>query len=451
LSQQVFPETMGAWHRRVLSLAWPIILSNLSVPLVGVVDTAVVGHLDDPRYMAAVAVGTIIFSSVFWVFGFLRMGTTGFVSQAFGRNDHDEVSRAFVRALCVALILGVLLIVLQVPIASVAFYLMHASDEVAATAEVYFSFRIWSAPATFINYCVLGCLFGMQKMRLALLTQLILNGSNILLDIYFVVGLGWDADGVALASVISDYIAAGFGLWFVRDLLKPLFAKQANEGTPLDFMRSVLAPAKMRALFIVNSNLFIRTLFLTSAFFFFTAQGAQLGTIILAANAILINMLHMLAYGLDGFAHAAEALVGGAYGAKKKKAFQSAVKSSMLWAAVVAVFISVLFAVFGHGIIALMSSHTEVIATAEQFLPWLIAAPLIAVWSYQLDGIFIGAMHTKDMRNTVGIALMIYGIVALIALRYFGNHGLWGSLMLFLFLRGVLLAFRYPKLLSEIE
>ena len=450
MKHQRFPETMSAWHRRVLSLAWPIILSNLSVPLVGVVDTAVVGRLDNPGYIAAVAVGTIIFSSVFWVFGFLRMGTTGFVSQAFGRNDRDEVSRVFVRALCVALVLGGVLILLQVPIASLAFYLMHASEEVTTSAEVYFSVRIWSAPATFINYCVLGCLFGMQKMRLALLTQLILNGSNILLDVYFVLSLGWDVDGVALASVVSDYIAAGFGLWFVRGLLKPLFTWHAVD-TLSSFMYSVLAPAKMKSLFIVNGHLFIRTLFLTSAFFFFTAQGAQLGTVVLAANAILINMLHMLAYGLDGFAHAAEALVGGAYGAKQKNAFQSAVKSSTLWAAVVAVFISGLFAVFGHELITLMSNNIEVLASANQYLPWLIVTPLIAVWSYQLDGIFIGTMHTKDMRNTVGIALVLYVVMVLIAVRYFGNHGLWGSLLLFLFLRGILLALRYPKLLSEIS
>ncbi len=439
-----FPTTTQGWHKRVLQLAWPIILSNLSIPLVGVVDTAVVGQLSHPRYIAAVAIGAIIFSSVFWAFGFLRMGTTGFISQAHGQGNQQQISTTFLRAVMIALLLGFAIILLQQPIAKFAFYLMGASVEVTTVAEDYFTIRIWSAPATFINYCILGALIGLQRMRLALLTQLVLNGTNIGLDIYFVKSLGMDADGVALSSAISDYVAACFGLWILREHIKPFFI------TPAETFRQIILGKDLKAMFAVNGNLFIRTLFLTSAFFFFTSQSTQFGMVVLAANAILINMLQMLAYGLDGFAHAAEALVGGAYGKRDKKAFSSAVKSSMLWAGISALLIAGFYALFGHFIIGLMTSIQPVIQTAENYLPWLIAAPLLAVWSYQFDGIFIGTTQTATMRNTVAVALIIYIVVALLTIPIWGNHALWASLMLFLLLRGISLALYYPRLVSNI-
>lgn len=439
-TSQELPTTPRAWHRRVLQLAWPIILSNLSVPLVGMTDIAVVGQLPQAHYMAAVSVGAIIFSSVFWMFGFLRMGTTGFVSQAFGKADQHAVSLALLRALAVALLLGLLLILLQRPIAWLAFTLMDADNAVTENASTYFSIRIWSAPATFINYCVLGTLIGMQRMKLALFTQLVLNGANIVLDGYFVLLAGWHVDGVALASLVSDYLAAGFGLWLLRRLLTPLFQ------APLKTFHEIQQPEPLRALFSVNLNLFIRTLFLTSAFFFFTSQSARFGTVVLAANAILMNMLHMLAYGLDGFAHAAEALVGSAYGKRDRQAFRAAVQSSLLWAGITALLIALFYALFGGVIIRLFTRIAPVIATAEMYLPWLVAAPLIAVWSYQFDGIFIGTMQTVVMRNTVGVALVVYVVLALLAIPYWGNHALWGSLMSFLLFRGVALALYYPRL-----
>ncbi len=439
-TSQELPTAPRAWHRRVLQLAWPIILSNLSVPLVGMTDIAVVGQLPQAHYMAAVSVGAIIFSSVFWMFGFLRMGTTGFVSQAFGKADQHAVSLALLRALAVALLLGLLLILLQRPIAWLAFTLMDADNAVTENASTYFSIRIWSAPATFINYCVLGTLIGMQRMKLALFTQLVLNGANIVLDGYFVLLAGWHVDGVALASLVSDYLAAGFGLWLLRRLLTPLFQ------APLKTFHEIQQPEPLRALFSVNLNLFIRTLFLTSAFFFFTSQSARFGTVVLAANAILMNMLHMLAYGLDGFAHAAEALVGSAYGKRDRQAFRAAVQSSLLWAGITALLIALFYALFGGVIIRLFTRIAPVIATAEMYLPWLVAAPLIAVWSYQFDGIFIGTMQTVVMRNTVGVALVVYVVLALLAIPYWGNHALWGSLMSFLLFRGVALALYYPRL-----
>lgn len=438
-----FPTTPAGWRKRVWNLAWPTILSGLTGPLVGMVDTAVVGQLPHPRYMAAVAVGAVIFSSVFWVFGFLRMGTTGFVAQAFGRGDGGELGLAILRPLFVALLLGMIMIGLQYPLSWLAFKLMAAEADVTRVAGEYFAIRIWSAPATFINYCVLGALFGMQKMRLALLTQVVLNGSNMLLDFLFVLGLGWDVSGVALATLLSEYLAAGLGLWLLRASWLPLFTLRKKQ------FKSLLDQVALRAMFEVNGNLFMRTLFLTAAFFFFTAQGAQFGTVVLAANAVLINMLYMLAYGLDGFAHAAEALVGSAYGRRDREAFRAAVKSSMLWAAAVAVFISLLYLFFGIYIIRLMTAITEVIDTAWRYLPWLVAAPLIAVWSFQFDGIFVGMTQTRIMRNTVGFALLVYVVLVLLLTPLWGNHALWACLMLFLLLRGLGLALYYPFLLRQ--
>lgn len=438
-----FPATSREWHWRVLMLAWPIILSNLSVPLVGIVDTAVVGQLPDAKYMGAVAIGATIFSSVFWVFGFLRMGTTGFVSQASGANDTREISFSLLRALSIAVVLGVVLILLQKPIGWLSLSLMNAGEDLNPLVEEYFSIRVMSAPAVFINYCILGALIGLQRMRLALLIQLVLNGSNLLLDVVFVLYLGWDSDGVAMASVISEILAACVGLWALRSYLRSDLLRER------DLIKKLYTTESVRALFEVNGNLFIRTLFLTSAFFFFTAQGAQFGIVILAANAILINLLQMLAYGLDGFAHAAEALAGGAYGAKNRPAFEHAVKSSSLWALVMSLILAILYYIFGDWIIGTMTVNQEVIEVAQTYMPWLIVSPIISVWCYQLDGIFIGATKTSIMRNTVMVSLVAYIILAYALIPLMGNQGLWLSLMVFMALRGITLAMAYPKLLKS--
>ena len=447
MSISQFPVTQREWHLRVLMLAWPIILSNLSVPLVGVVDTAVVGQIADPKYMASVAVGATIFSSVFWIFGFLRMGTTGFVSQALGANNQQEIAESLLRSLMVALLLSLIVIALQQPIGIAAIALMNPGEALEPVIREYFSIRIYSAPATFINYCILGCLIGLQRMRLALLLQLVLNGSNLSLDILFVLTFGMDSDGVAWASLISEYTACLLGLWLLRHYLKLAFTQSAKP--LLQWLRDLFPANKLSAFFEVNGNLFLRTLFLTAAFFFFTSRGAQFGVVVLAANAILINLLQMLAYGLDGFAQAAEALTGGAFGAKNRTAFQQAVKSSTLWAGIMACLIAVLYAIFGTTIIDSMTVNSDVFGTAVEYLPWLIAAPIIAVWSYQFDGIFTGAMATRTMRNTVVFSTVVYVGLVYLLIPLMGNHGLWLSMMLFLALRGFSLGIAYPKLLRS--
>lgn len=444
MGQSDFPDTSSGWYRRVFNLAWPVILSSLSVPLVGAVDTAVMGQLPDPKYMAAVAVGAIIFSSVFWAFGFLRMGTTGFVAQAAGRKNNAEVSLALLRALALGLMLGVLVILLQVPLGKMAFWLMGAGQDVTQSAETYFAIRIWSAPATFINYAVLGCLIGLQRMRSALLLQLVLNVSNMLLDLLFVMYFGMDTDGVAIASVLGECLAAALGLWLLREVIRESFC--GNESVTTLWGR-VVSPAVLKIMMRVNADLFVRSLVLTAAFFFFTSQSAQFGTVTLAANAILLNMLSMIAYGLDGFAHAAEALVGGAYGAKNRRAFQLSVKSSTVMAVLMAFLISVFYWFSGEAIIRLMTDLSDVIVVADEYLIWIIIAPLLAIWSYQMDGIFIGVTQTRDMRNTVVLAVVVYVGLVFLTVPVWGNHALWACMVVFLLLRGILLGVLYPRLL----
>lgn len=464
MTGNTFPASNREWFWRVFHLSWPIILSGLSVPLVGLVDTAVMGQLPEPRYMAAVAVGAVIFSSVFWVFGFLRMGTTGFMAQAAGRQDGVGGSLVVLRAGLLAIVLGLLVIVLQQPLGSIALWLMGASADVTASAQTYFSIRVWSAPATFINYVVLGCLIGLQRTRAALFVQLVLNVSNMLLDVWFVLGLGWDVAGVAWASLLSELLALAVGLWLLRHVVFAAFqpaehsvqlressGEQVGKGSRQALLNRILDKQALMRLFSVNSDLFLRTLLLTAGFFFFTSQGAQFGTVVLAANSILMNMFSLLAYGLDGFAHAAEALVGGAFGAGNKQAFKRAVYSSTLLAFITAVVISVLYAFFGGWIIRAITDIPEVVTVAYEYLPWLVVMPLLSVWSFQLDGIFVGTMQTRDMRNTVAAALLIYVLLVWLTVPLWGNHALWACMTLFLLLRGVFLWLLYPRVLRNMH
>lgn len=412
--------------------------------MVGIVDTAVVGHLSDPTYLAAVAIGSTIFSSVFWAFGFLRMGTTGFVAQAFGRGDHQEVTFALYRALIIALLMGFLTILFRYPVGQLAFYFMGAAPEVTELGQSYFSIRVFAAPAVFINYCVLGTLIGMQRTGGALMLQLLLNGINVILDYWFVMELDYNSDGVAIASLMAEIVAAFFGLWLLRKSLFPV-------PSFVFFRDKVLSILALKALFEVNGNLFIRTMLLTAGIFFFTSQGAAFGTQVLAANAILLNLQIMMAYGLDGFAHSAEALVGGAYGARNRVAFIRAVRVTSTMAFLMSLCICVIYGFFGPMMIRLMTSLPEVISIAEIYLPWLIAAPIISVWSFQLDGIFIGATQTKSMRNAMIVSLAIYVAFVLLVVPLWGNHALWAAMMLLMLARAVTLYLKFPVLMVHFD
>ena len=435
---QTLPTTRYEWHRRVWSLAAPIILSNLSVPLVGVVDTAVVGHLPDPIYIGAVALGALIFSFLYWGFGFLRMGTTGFVAQAYGAENSNEVSAVLMRALLLAMAFGVLIILLQHPIGSVSFSLLEGGVELEAEAIDYYQIRVWSAPAVLGNYAVLGCLIGLQNTRSALVLQLVLNLTNVLLDLVFVLQFGWGVEGVAAASVISEYLALVVGFIIIKSNL-------ARIGGGLK-LQGVLNKEKLKALLHVNFNIFIRTLCLVFAFAYFTAQGTKLGEVTLAANAVLLHLQHVLAYGLDGFAHAVEALAGSAYGARNRKAFHSAMFYTTLWALVLAGVYTLVYFLFGTSIISILTGIEAVRMSAYTYLPWLLISPILSVWSFQLDGIFIGTTRTVEMRNGMLISLLAYLGAVWALVPVWGNHGLWLSLIIFMVLRALTLGVMLPSI-----
>ncbi|MDH3715489.1 MAG: MATE family efflux transporter [Gammaproteobacteria bacterium] len=425
------------WNRRVASLAGPIVLSNLSVPLVGAVDTATVGHLSDPVYIGAVALGAVIFSFLFWGFGFLRMSTSGLVAQSLGRGDSNEVRAILCRALLTALAAGALLVVAQWPLGQGALALTDAQGRLSEETYRYFEIRVWGAPAALANYAVLGCLIGLQKTGAALIHQLALNLTNMILDVILVFGFQLQTAGVAAASVAAEVVAAAVGMALIARHLPQPFAVSSSQ---------LLAREKLRALLIVNTNIAIRTLCLTTAFFYFAAVGTRLGESVLAANAVLLHLQTFLAYGLDGFAHAAETLAGNAYGARHAEAFRAAVRASTRLAVLVAVAYTVLYALGGRLLVNLLTDIDEVRGMAYTYLPWLVAAPLLSVWSFQLDGIFIGTTRSREMRNAMLLSLGGFVVLSVPLVQYQGNHGLWAALMLFMILRALSLGFYYPAL-----
>jgi MATE family multidrug resistance protein len=422
-------------RRKIFQIAWPIILSNISVPLLGLVDTAVIGNLGDAALIGAIAVGAMIFSFVYWGFGFLRMGTTGLIAQACGARNTDEIKATIYRAMLVGLTIGTVLIALQLPLSVAAFYLIDGSANVENAAVTYFDIRIWSAPATLINLAILGFFLGQQDSRTTLKLQLILNGTNIVLDLIFVLGFGWDVAGVAAATLIAEYVALTIGLYLaIRSL------KRHDRDLRISLDRLFDAGAMVHTL-AVNRDILIRTLCLIFAFAWFTNQGAQAGDVLLAANAVLMQLVSFAAFFLDGFALSAESLVGHAVGRRNMPNLRRSILLSTQFAVGTAAILSLIFYFLGGWIVSLITNVESVVAACHIYLPWAILSPIISVWCYQLDGIFIGATRTREMRNAMIISLILYLATWWILSNSLGNHGLWASLMLyFLYRAGTLLA-----------
>lgn len=414
---------------RVLAIAWPIILSNLSTPLLGLVDTAVIGNLGDPALIGAIAIGGMIFSFLYWGFGFLRMGTTGLVSQAAGRGDTVEVTASFYRAFGVGAGIGLILLIAQVPLSALAFTLIDGTGDVEAAASTYFTIRILGAPFSLAHLAVMGFLLGQQRTRALLLLQLLLNGTNIILDFVFVVGLDMGVGGVALATVLAEILAIVVGTGMVLHQLN----RSASLRVPWSKLVDVTA---IRRMFDVNRDIMIRTLCLIFAFAWFTNEGARAGETILAANAILMQFVTFSAFFLDGFALAAETLVGHAVGASNRARLDRTIRVTGELALATSVLLSFAFVLIAGPVISVLTNVTTVIDATHAYLPWVIAAPVISVWCYLLDGVFIGATRTVEMRNAMILSLAGY-LGAWWLLSPFGNHGLWASLMLYFVARAV--------------
>jgi MATE family multidrug resistance protein len=422
-------------NRDVWRIAAPMILSNVSVPLLGMVDTGVTGHLEDAVYLGAVAIGATIFGFIYAGFNFLRMGTTGITAQCYGAGDNDGVKVALGQSLIVALAIAFGLILLQAPIGTLSMRLLGPEQDIAIHAVGYFDIRIWSAPATLANYALIGWFLGLQHARVPLYIVLAINLTNIVLDLVFVLGLGMKVEGVAAASVIAEFT----GL-LVGGLYAFAYIRQ-HQGRMLRSRLTTLS--EYDAVFSVNGHLLVRTMALMFSFAFVTAAGARLGGLVLAANAVLMNLVHLMSFALDGFAHAAEALVGKAVGAKNGPALRRSVALTMQWSVYVSVGFSLVYAATGGAIISILTDIPEVVNTAGTYLPWLILLPIVAVWSYLYDGVFVGATRAKEMRDIMLISSFLVFVPAWYVFRPLDNHGLWLALTLFLASRGIGMYYYY--------
>jgi multidrug resistance protein, MATE family len=429
-------------HRRIWWMAGPIIFSNITVPLLGLVDTAVVGHLPEAYYIGAVGLGAMLFNFIYHAFNCLRMGTTGPTAQALGAGNFTEVRALIGRALILATIIGAGLILLQLPIVWAAFWYIEASAEVEHLAERYFLIRVWAAPAAIASYAIIGWFYGLEDAKVPLILQLIVNAINIVLDLLFVFGFGWGVEGVAAASVIAEYSGLILGIVFVRKRLASL-PKSAG---PIQLFDAV----QMRRMLSINRDIFFRTLCVVSVSAMFLAKSAQLGDLPLAANQILANFLFITSYGLDGFAHAAETLVGQAVGARDRSAFSRAVRSTLIWAGVVAALNGLVYWLVGPWLITVITSIEPVQELAMKYLLWVALMPAVSVWAYTYDGIYLGATRTKVMRNTVIIAFLAFLGVLHVLMPLYGNAGIWAAMTFFLCFRGAGLALYYPKLLRSV-
>ncbi|MEM6512390.1 MAG: MATE family efflux transporter [Pseudomonadota bacterium] len=429
--------------RDVWRIALPMILSNITVPLLGMVDTAVTGHLDGPEYLGAVAIGSTLFGVIYVGFNFLRMGTTGIAAQRYGANDNDGLRTSLGQALIVAGLIAATLLLLQRLIGGTGLPLLGAEGRIAALSHTYYSIRIWSAPATLASYVLIGWFIGLQDARIPLIMVIVVNAVNIVLDLVFVLILGMTVDGVALASVIAEYTGVIVGLVFAMRLLRQ------HPGAWLRDRFTRLG--EYAAFFAVNANLFVRTLALMFTITFVTAQGARMGPLVLAANSVLMQFTNLTAFALDGIAHAAEALVGKAWGAKHRDSLERAVALSLKWSLIFAAALSLAFLIGGHLLIRVLTDIDEVRATAMIFLPWLVALPVVAVWSYLYDGVFVGATRAAEMRNVMLVASFAVFMPAWFVLRPFDNHGLWAAFLLFLLARGVGMHLMYrPRVLDRL-
>ncbi len=424
-------------HRRVLAIAVPIVLSNATVPILGAVDTGVIGQLGDPAAIGGVAIGAVILSAFYWIFGFLRMGTTGLAAQAEGAGDRAEVAALLSRALLVGGGAGLALILLQGPLFALGHRISPASAAVEGFAREYMAIRIWSAPAAIALYGITGWLIALERTREVLWLQLWMNGLNVALDLWFVLGLGWGVGGVAWASFIAEWSGLALGLWFCR----AVFAGPDWRRAALVFDR-----ARLVTMASVNGDILIRSVLLQAIMISFMFWSAGFGDVELAATQILMQFLSITAFALDGFAFAAEALVGQAMGARARAALRRAAVMASVWGAGVSVAMALGFLIGGGPIIDLMTTAPEVRVMAREFLPWMVAAPIMGVAAWMLDGIFIGATRTRDMRNMMAVSTVVYLAAALPLMAAFGAHGLWLALHVSFVARAVTLALRYPAL-----
>jgi len=418
-------------NRTVLAIAVPMTLAYLTTPLLGIVDTAVVGQFGDAALLGGLAAGALVFDVVFTTFNFLRSGTTGLVAQAFGRGDALEERAVLWRAVLVALVAGIALALLAQLISKGGQAFIGGGPRVSAVMDTYIRIRMLGAPFSLVNYAILGYVLGRGEGNLGLLLQIVLNGMNITLCILLGLELDWGVAGVAWATVTGEAVATLFGLAIVT--------RRFRNAPPLARSR-ILDLGAFRAMMSLNRDIMIRSFSLLAAFALFTRQGAQFGTVTLAANAVLMNFFLIAGYFLDGFATAAEQLAGRAIGARAERSFRRAVRLTVLWGFGLAGAATLILLVFGANLIGIITTAVDVRGAADIYLPWAAFTALSGVLAFQMDGVFIGATWSRDMRNMMLLSFLAFTAALFALAPLFGNHGLWAALHVFLLVRGVSLA-----------
>lgn len=423
-------------NRKILKLAVPNIISNISVPMLGIVDMALMGHMDSDAYIGAIALGSLIFNFIYWGLGFLRMGTSGFTAQSWGKRDLPETILVVSRAMLIALTVSLLLILLQRPIEWISFLLLKGESEVETLAMDYFRIRIWAAPATLGQFALLGFFLGMQNARLPMVVLVSTNVINIGCNLIFVLALGMGSSGVALGTVIAQYSGLLMALWFFRRYFQRLFKYWSLQAT--------LQWERLRHFLSVNKDIFIRTMCLVAVFTIFTARSASSDTdsggadTILAVNSLLMQFFMFFSFLIDGFAHAAEALTGKFIGAGNTRSLRSSIRLLFLWGTAIGIFFTLLYLTSGDLLFRALTNNQEVISNAKPYFFWVILVPMVSYSAFLWDGIFIGATAGKEMRNAMLIStLLVFFPAYFLAQQFMGNHGLWLAFILFMISRGV--------------
>ena len=429
---------MNIRDRQILQIALPSIVSNITVPLLGMIDVAIVGHMGSPVYIGAVAVGSMIFNLVYWLFGFLRMGSSGLTAQALGRRDLTEVTRILARSVSVALGIALLLIVLQMPLKWLMFWLIGPTADVAPFASTYFNIVIWGAPASLALFSLMGWYIGMQNTRIPMFISIMQNIVNILASLTLVYGFGMKIEGVALGTVIAQYVGLLVALGLLARYYRRLFRYFCYEG---NHNFSVLIPDF--SFFKINRDIFLRTLCLVAVNLFFTSAGARQGAVILSVNTVLMQLYLFFSYFMDGFAYAGEALGGKAYGAHNKIAFRETLNRLWMWMVIVTAAYTLLYFIGGRWIVGLLTDEAQVIEVAGEYLWWAWLIPAAGCVAFIWDGVFIGITATRGMLVSSFLSALAFFAVYLLAEEALGNHGLWLAQIVYLAMRGILQTFWY--------
>jgi len=431
-------------YNRIIRLVVPVVLANASAPLLGLADTAVIGHTGGAVELGAIAMASLVFSFVYWGFGFLRMGTTGFVAQAYGAGDSKELQAVVLRSMMLGLVLGVLLIAFQVWIAGLALWLMDTGKDIKRLVSTYFYVRVWGAPATLITYALLGVLVGMGWMKKLLWVQFFLNGLNILLNVVFVLGFGLSVKGVALGTLIAEWCTLLFAFCLVMKSLSWEPMRQVRKLT-VHFMDQ----KKITALFRVNMDIMVRTLFLLAGFGWFANQGAGFGPHVLAANHVLLQFVSFSAFFLDGYAYVMEMSSGTAYGMQDKRLFLRELKDTSVLAGITAVLLAVGIGSMAPFIVPLLTDAAEVIDTAVHYAPYASVYVLCSFVAFQLDGVFIGMTKSSEMRNASILSFLVFLSLGKWLGPLYGNNGLWVAFIAFVVMRAVSLCAYFPRLMRS--